>query len=84
MTHTCDFAHLTNNFDFPILQACAPALDREYLWLLAHVTAVEPGENETSIGVVDQANPPSQRAELPPMKRSRTTLARRLLLIFLP
>jgi hypothetical protein len=34
----------------------------EYLWLLAHVTVTEPGENQTCVGMVDRGDP-SQQAE---------------------
>jgi hypothetical protein len=48
----------------------------EYLWLLAHVTTAEPGENETSVGVVDHGNAIPTSRIATDLKRSReATLA---------
>lgn len=43
----------------------------EYLWLLAHVTADEPGENETCVGIVDYGNPIPTSRIASDLKRSR-------------
>ena len=43
----------------------------EYLWLLAHVTAGEPGENETCLGIVDRGNPIPTSRIAGDLKRSR-------------
>jgi hypothetical protein len=43
----------------------------EYLWLLAHVTAAEPGENETFMGIVDSGNPIPTSRIAADLKRSR-------------
>ena len=43
----------------------------EYLWLLAHVTVTEPGENQTCVGMVDRGDPiPTSRIACD-LKRSR-------------
>ena len=48
----------------------------EYLWLLAHVTAPEPSEDETSVGIVDHGNPVPTFRIAADLKRSReATLA---------
>ncbi|MGH9546639.1 MAG: hypothetical protein ACRD23_15635 [Terriglobales bacterium] len=48
----------------------------EYLWLLAHVTDVEPGENETSVGIVERGIPVPTSRIAADLKRSReATLA---------
>jgi biotin operon repressor len=48
----------------------------DYLWLLKHVTDVEPGENETSVGIVDHGNPVPTNRIAADLKRSReATLA---------
>lgn len=43
----------------------------EYLWLLTHVTTTEPGENETSVGMVDHGNPIPTSRIAADLKRSR-------------
>jgi hypothetical protein len=43
----------------------------EYLWLLAHVTAGEPDENETCVGIVERGNPIPTSRIASDLKRSR-------------
>ena len=43
----------------------------EYLWLLAHVTVTEPGENQTYVGMVDRGDPIPTSRIASYLKRSR-------------